>query len=342
VSETQSNVEAYCLGQQAEGKAKSTLKWSRQRLDQFTRWLNAEGLPIETLTAGGLEAYVAGLYGRGLSPHTVNGHRKLLSQFFRWCVQRGSLPHDLTAGWQFKQPRPPDPEAKSIRLEDVGMLLEACEQSIPPREVRDVALVRLLFSTGMRAGEVTDLRLRDVRFDDGRCVVFIRQAKGGKHRRAYPSPGDAQALRDWLEARPESDDDHVFLCSNGAQYGDWHGFTYWGLYQTVHRLAERAGVQVSPHGFRHGFAIQYLDSGGNLSTLSDLLGHSDIRVTKLYYGTYESGRLANAAEQHSPGKALDRHLEEEKMHQLWLPTVEPNQGTVCPLVGESPSNGKSR
>ncbi len=342
MSKAKSSVEAYCLGQQAAGKAQSTVTWSRQRLDQFTRWLTAEGLPIETLTAAGLEVYVAGLYGRGLSPNTVHGHKQLLRQFFRWCVRRGHLPHDLTAGWQLKRPRPPDPEAKSIRLEDVFALLDACARSKPPRDVRDVALVRLLFSTGMRAGEVTDLRLRDVRFDDGHCVVFIRQAKGGKHRRAYPSPGDAQALRDWLEVRPESSDDHVFLCSNGAQYGDWHGFTYWGLYQTVHRLAERAGVQVSPHGFRHGFAIQYLDNGGNLSTLSDLLGHSDIRVTKLYYGTYESSRLANAAKQHSPGKTLDRHIEEEKMRQLWLPLDVTEQGISNPLVGEPPSNGKSR
>jgi len=341
VSNAPSAVKSFCRGLQAEGHSKTTVQWSRQRLDQFCRWLAGDGPSFEALTVADLETYVAGLYERGLSRHTVYGHRKLLRQFCRWCAQRGHLPHDPTVGWKVKQPHPPDPEAKSVRLEDVGALLEACEQSVSPRDVRDVALVRLLFSTGMRASEVVGLRLRDVRFGSKRCQVFIRQAKGGKHRRAYPSPGDAQALRDWLEARPESSDDHVFLCSNGAQYGDWHAFTYWGLRETIRRLAERAGVHVSPHGFRHGFAIQYLDSGGNLSTLSDLLGHSDIAVTKLYYGSYESSRLANAAEQHSPGKALDRHLEEERMQQLWLPAVEPNQGTTSPLVGESPSDGPS-
>ena len=115
----------------------------------------------------------------------------------------------------------------------------------------------------------------------------------------------------------------MFLCYDERHQQDkgWHKFTYWGLHQVFRRLGKRAGVKVSAHGFRHGFAIQYLDAGGNLAELSDLLGHSDVSVTKLYYGSYETDRLARAAERYSPGKALERRLEEESMRQLWLPAI---------------------
>jgi site-specific recombinase XerD len=328
-------IETFCRALQADGKSPATVKWSRQRLGQFRQWLEGEGRRFDRLEREQLDAYAAGLYARGLSAHTVYGHKKLLRQFLKWCEERGHLRTNPAAGWKVRRPRPPDPEEKSVRLEDVLKLLEAARRSMPPRHVRDEAIVRLLFSTGLRAGEVIELRLRDVRGG----TVFVRRAKGGKHRRVYPGPGDVQAVQRWLEVRPGSDDDHVFLCSSGQ---GWHACSYWGLRETIRRLAVRASVKVSAHGFRHGFAIQYLDEGGNLSTLSDLLGHSDIAVTKLYYGSYETDRLARAARRFSPGKALDRLLEAETLRQMLLPlgqadqgTLEANQRTPSPLVGSA-------
>lgn len=333
--------ESFCLSLQAEGLSKATVSWSRQRLDQFSTWMTQHDLTLDKMTVSDLDAYVAALYARGLSAHTVYGHRKLLRQFFRWCAQRGLLPQNITAGWKVSQPKPPDPEASSVRPEEVVALLEACEQSSPPRDVRDAALVRLLFSTGMRAGEVVALRTRDVRVQGQRCIIHIRHAKGGKHRRAYLSPGDLKALREWLLVRPKCESDHVFLCSCGPR--NWRSMSYWGLRQIIYRLGLRAGIKVRPHGFRHGFAIQYLENGGNLSTLADLLGHSDVAVTKQYYGSYESDRLARAAEQHSPGKTLDRALEEEKLRQLCLPLRHAEQGTDRPLLLEvPPTNGSEQ
>lgn len=322
-------VETFCRALQADGKSPATVKWSRQRLGQFRRWLEGEGRRFDRLEREQLDAYAAGLYDRGLSAHTVYGHKKLLRQFLKWCTGRGHLRTNPAAGWKVRRPRPPDPEEKSVRLEDVLKLLEAASGSMPPRDVRDVAIVRLLFSTGLRAGEVIELRLRDVRGG----TVFVRRAKGGKHRRVYPGPGDVQAVQRWLEVRPGGDDDHVFLCSDSGQ--GWHACCYWGLRQVIRRLAQRAGVKVSAHGFRHGFAIQYLEEGGNLSTLSDLLGHSEIAVTKLYYGSYETDRLARAARRFSPGKAVDRLLEEKTLRQMLLPLGQADQRTHGPLVGSA-------
>jgi len=327
---------------QADGKSPATVSWSRKRLNQFARWLESREFCLDCITARHMDEYAASLCDRDLSEHTVYGHRKLLRQFFKWCVQRGHLDRDPTTYWRIKQTPPPDPEAERVRLEDILALLDACHLSTPPRDLRDEALVRLLFSTGMRAGEVIGLRLRDVRWRHGRCELRIRRAKGGKHRSAYLAPGDAEVLRRWLDARPETDDDHVFLCaSNRKAPRDWHAFTYWGLRQAIRRIAGRAGVHVSAHGFRHGFAISFLESGGDLSTLSDLLGHSDIQVTKDYYASFESDRLARAAERYSPGKALDRFSEEERIRQLWLPDPDDSFGTESPLVSEgTPDNGR--
>ena len=320
-------IDAFCLSLRAEGKARTTVKWSRKRLGQFERWLAAEGLHFNRLKLEHLEAYVVSLCERQLSKHTIYGYKKLLRQFFNWCVNRRRLRRSPAAGWQVKQPRPPDPESKSVRLEDVLKLLEACRRSWPPRDVRDEALVGLLFSTGMRAGEVVELRLRDVKWRRDQCIVRIREAKGDKFRPAYPGPADARALRRWLDVRPHSQDSHVFLCFDDRhQDMGWHKFTYWGLHQVFRRLGKRAGVRVSAHGFRHGFAIQYLDAGGNLAELSDLLGHSDVSVTKRYYGSYEGDRLARAAARYSPGKALEERLEEESLRQLWLPAVGNSHG----------------
>ena len=312
-------IEAFCLHLQAEGKAISTVVWSSQRLGQFNRWLSKQRLNWKRLRVEDLDCYAAGLRERNLSPHTVYGHKKLLRQFFNWCESRHYLRRNPVAGWQVIRPRPPSPESNCASLEDVSKLLIACKGSRPPRDARDEALVRLLFSTGLRAGEAIALRLRDVVWRDGRCVVHVRQAKGGKHRFAYPSPADADALCRWLDLRPQVADGAVFLCRNG--HGGWHPFTYWGLRMMLKRLSGRAGIEVSAHGLRHGFAIGYLDAGGNLSELADLLGHSDVSITKLYYGSYESDRLARAAERYSPGIALEKWLEEESSRQLWLPQM---------------------
>jgi len=106
-----------------------------------------------------------------------------------------------------------------------------------------------------------------------------------------------EALRAWLKARPGDEEDHVFRSITSQA-----PLTDSGVRQLLRRRGEKAGVtgRINSHSFRHGFARQYLLNGGDLGTLSDLMGHTDVKVTKDFYAVYSTEELSRKHERHSP------------------------------------------
>jgi len=147
-------------------------------------------------------------------------------------------------------------------------------------------VLSLLFGLGLRAGEVSRIRLHD--FERHHRTLIIRNAKGGKSRTL---PYDAAVRRELIAYfRVEKPTDYLFTSATRKSHSE--GLSVRGVQYIVRTTAERAGLnkKVCPHILRHCFAVQYLNHGGNLVRLKELLGHRYLNTT-LRYLSYASPEL---------------------------------------------------
>ncbi len=143
----------------------------------------------------------------------------------------------------------------------------------------DRAWFLMLFQTGVRSGELLDLRLGDLDFSHRR--LFVNSGKNGDERVVYLTPALTASLARYLACRPANDDDHLWLLVDGSQLqGN----------QVRHRLkkwGEICSVHVSPHRLRHTFATQLVNQGMPLASVAKLLGHRKLDMTQHYARLYE-------------------------------------------------------
>jgi integrase/recombinase XerC len=145
-------------------------------------------------------------------------------------------------------------------------------------EVRDLALMELFYSSGLRLAELTGLKMRDLDLKTGQVRVL---GKGSKERIAPVGSMAVKALRLWLLARSgmaAPDQQAVFVGRNGAPLGPR------AVQLRVAALARAAGVpqHLHPHMFRHSFATHLLESSRDLRGVQELLGHANISTTQVY------------------------------------------------------------
>jgi site-specific recombinase XerD len=134
--------------------------------------------------------------------------------------------------------------------------------------------------------------------------VTLRE-KGDKVRYGFFSDLTRRALIAWLEVRPTDKGGGLFV--NLGTRGDGQ-LTDQGVREMLKRLKRKSGVKgpVNPHSFRHGFAREYLTNGGNLASLADTLGHSDVKVTWASYAVFTFDELKAAHARYSPVARLER------------------------------------
>jgi integrase/recombinase XerD len=148
-----------------------------------------------------------------------------------------------------------------------------------PLDLRDRALLELLYATGMRASEIIALNLSDINLE----VSFVRCfGKGSKERVVPIGRAAMDALKEYLEeGRPKitsKDKEAIFLDRNGGR------LTRSGLWLILKKYVKKSGVKgkTSPHTLRHSFATHLLEKGADLRSVQEMLGHADIATTQIY------------------------------------------------------------
>ena len=269
---------------------------------------------IDQLTAGDLRRFVEGLRKRtsrfeqhpnretlsgGLSPASVAAYVRVVRRLFSFLVEEELL--DKNPAHRLKAPRTARGKPKAISQPDLQKLLESTDIATVVGK-RDRALILLLADSGCRVGGLVRIDVDDV--DLERCRVILRE-KGEKVRYGFFSEPTKHAIQDWLEVRPNDKGTRLFV-SLGTR-GDAH-LTEQGVREMLRRLKKKSGVKgpVNPHSFRHGFARQYLTNGGNLASLADTMGHSDVHVTWQSYGIFTIDELKAAHAKYSPVAQLER------------------------------------
>lgn len=213
-----------------------------------------------------------------LSIATVRGYVRALRRFFRWAYEERDIPLEHNPSSRINLPPRDKIPPKAISAGDLLMLLKEAESN-----PRDLAIVAFLADTGCRVSGLVALNKSDLYLDEYKAEV---REKGGKTRWVYFSQGVYVALVKYLAEHPRPDDPAVFVGPQGR-------LTSSGIYQVLMRLAKRAGVQgrFNPHSFRHAFAREALQNGGNLGVVSELLGHESVEVTARYYARWQDSEL---------------------------------------------------
>ena len=167
-----------------------------------------------------------------------------------------------------------------LSLEEVQNLLSAPDTSTKLGQ-RDLAMLHLLYASGLRVSELIHVKATDIDFERGIIRVFGK----GKKERLIPVHSLAlKILSDYLQntrsqfIKSSDTDDELFLNRSGKK------LTRQGIWKLIKRYAQLAGIHaiISPHTLRHSFATHLLEGGADLRTVQILLGHSDLAATELY------------------------------------------------------------
>lgn len=302
------------------GKSPHTFHTYRTGLDRFVDYLGERGIGdsiTSDLPGDVLEEFyiwLVGRYGRSNRP-TCATYVASVRALFRFLERRGWGPDDarfeqLQAGLRevigrgsYKTPRV-DP---SLPL----LIVAADEVVLPPRSaatalkrleiLRDRALLRTLFCTGMRRAETASLNRVDVA--DGWQDQAIVTGKGEKERVVFFDEPTLEAIRAYLGERNDSFAPlfirHDLARGRPTAAGQNYRITPQTIFNTVKRYGQLAGVQASPHDFRHEKASVMLNNGAALSEVQDILGHASPETTKKIYAHYETGHLRQAFDRFS-------------------------------------------
>jgi len=225
-------------------------------------------------------AKVAGLSGEwaSLAPATVARKASALRQFFGFALDEGWRSDDPSGA--LPAPRTRRPLPKVLGHDAVEALFETAEreaESGKAEAVRLLALIELLYGSGLRASELVALPVGALPRDAPLITVM---GKGGQARMVPVSERAAEALVRWNTVR--GTDNSRFLFPSRGKSGH---LTRVRLFQLIKDLAARAGLDpadVSPHVLRHAFATHLLEGGADLRMLQTLLGHADIATTQIY------------------------------------------------------------
>ncbi len=279
------------------GAARHTLDAYRRDLADFRAFLAGKGVELAAATGDQVRAYLAAMAGQGLRPSTAARRLAAIRQFFRFLYLEGRRGDDPTA--HVDTPKQSRRLPKLLEEEEIEALIAAARARGGPEALRLVALLELLYATGLRISELVGLPL--VALAPDRTVLTVR-GKGGKERMVPVGGAAREALAAWLGVRTFFVPDpsrQRWLFPSRAKAGH---LTRQRAAQLLKALAPEAGIdpaRISPHVLRHAFASHLVAHGADLRAVQAMLGHADIATTQIYTHV-QTERLAAVVERHHP------------------------------------------
>jgi len=272
------------------GAAANTRAAYERDLTDLWDFLKAKDIAVESASTDDLRDYLDALARRDrASTRTVARRLSAIRQFYRFLVSEGLRSDDPTA--TIDGPRLGRVLPKILDTADVAALIEAAESYAAdpdrrPEGLRLVALMEVLYATGLRVSELVGLPITAI--DGGGDVIRVR-GKGGKERMvplSEPAQGALAAyvkVRDYflVKGRERLQAPYLFP----SRYASTGHLTRQRFAQLLKQLAVDAGIdpgKVSPHVLRHAFATHLLENGADLRAVQKMLGHADIATTQIY------------------------------------------------------------
>ena len=249
-----------------------TLRSYRNDLTDFQRFLSGRGSgDLAAADQRAVRAWLAALHARGLQPASIGRKLAAARSCFRFLVRRGRL--ETNPARELRGPRLPRRLVSFLPIDEATQLVSGRAVGGSHRE-RDVAILELLYASGLRVSELTGLDLEAL----DRSERTVRVLGKGRKERIVPYGGQAaRAVEAWLARRSEADGP-LFTNGQGRR------LTVRSIHTIVGRAARAAGIarRVSPHTLRHTFATHLLGGGADLRAIQELLGHRRLSTTQRY------------------------------------------------------------
>ena len=252
-----------------------TLEAYRRDLEQVLGWCRSHGIDNWTeMSQHQVRGYLSWRHRQGMSGKSLQRELSALRSLFRYLLRESAAEQNPAQG--VRAPKSLRKLPVTLDADQLGRLLDVPEGDA--LELRDLAILELLYSSGLRLAELVSVDLRDLDFEDATLEVT---GKGAKTRRLPVGRLALSAIRTWLGARAgiaREGETALFVSQRGTRLSPR------AVQQRLHRWAIRHGSprDLHPHLLRHSFASHLLESSGDLRAVQELLGHADISTTQIY------------------------------------------------------------
>ncbi len=272
-------IKAFAAYLQNEKKtAKNTLLSYERDLRKMADYFEQQGKEkLRELTAEDMSGYMEYMKEEGKKASTLSRSVASIKSFYQFMIQRGTVTEDLSA--VLKAPRVEKKLPSVLALEDVDVLL-AQPSGNTDKEVRDRAMLELLYATGIRVSELLSLKLENVNLKKGYITI---QASGGRERIVPFTKEAKEALQKYLsqvrERLLEAEGSDVLFVNMSGKVMSRQGF-----WKIIKYYTKRSGIEadITPNTLRHTFAAHLVKNGANLHAVQEMMGHSDFSSTQKY------------------------------------------------------------
>ena len=255
------------------GLSNNTTKSYERDLLKFSNFVKSSGITnFQFITEDICSGWIADLFQKNVSPRSIQRHISSAKGFFSYVKKNGLIdnsPFELIAS-----PKAPNYLPNVLSPEDVEQLLSFKPKNT--QEIRDIAIVELIYSSGLRVSEVVSSNTND--FEENKD--FLRVLGKGSKTRLVPVGRFAKAaIARWLLERNKlhTKDESLFVNLRGGRISSR------SIQERIKKLALIQGLPpVNPHMLRHSFATHLLESSGDLRSIQELLGHSSLSTTQIY------------------------------------------------------------
>jgi integrase/recombinase XerD len=247
-------------------------------LQKLLNYYADEGIDFRKVTLEQLDHFAKVLQELGVGARSVARILSGVRSFYRFLTIEKEVETDPTELLESPKIGKHLPEVLSLPEIDA---IEAAIDLSKPEGIRDLAIIEVLFSCGLRISELVSLKLSELYLEEG----YVRVHGKGRKERLVPIGENAiEKLRQWfvvrqgIEVKP-GEEDFVFISLRRGKH-----LSRISLFVYIKAYAEKAGIKknISPHTFRHSFATQLLEGGANLRAIQAMLGHEDIGTTEIY------------------------------------------------------------
>lgn len=246
-------------------------------LRKMSEYLAAQGVvDLNAVTATNLNSYVLFLEKEGMKPSTISRNIASMKAFYHYLEKERRMVNDPSG--LLKAPKIEKKMPTILSTEEVTRLLEQPGGN-SPKELRDKAMLELLYATGIRVSELISLRIKDVNLQ----MEYVSCTDGHKERIIPFGKVARDALQSYLQngrGRLMEEDSCEWLFTNCSG----QAMSRQGFWKLIKSYGKKAGIQaeITPHTLRHSFAAHLVSNGADLKSVQEMLGHSDISTTQIY------------------------------------------------------------
>ena len=258
-----------------KGSSQNTVQSYRRDLVKMQKFFETNGVTeVSEVNSTLVRSYVLYMEDEKMSSATVSRSIASIRSFFIYLLERGLVTGNPTEG--IKPPKVEKKVPETLTIEEVTVLLEQPSGN-SPKEVRDKAMLELLYATGLRVSELVSLKASDINLS----LSYIDCHDRNKSRVIPIENAAKSALSRYLvEVRPSMCHNSEYLFTNikGEE------MSRQGFWKLIKAYAKKAGINkdITPHMIRHSFASHMVNNGADLISLQEMLGHSDISTTQIY------------------------------------------------------------